>query len=341
MTIGVAIGMLIVGIIIGYYVGVRGRNLVAALKALTKKMSKDMASDGDEAEGLDEDEEEKPEDILEEFMYREAMPGMDDHPELTLNPVLMYHIKEAKAKKRQEMYRAQLKLEGLSDEEIEERMNLGGDGSGLSGIPQGKPNAFQILIMAGARVTAVAQGSQGDQAIIQERRRQTRTIDVFLAKERSIDTSKALKNKKPPRLLQPGLNMKQLNALQKAQETAVHPIGEDYAKRMTEMVGVAKRGRNMMRDQKARGKLTYVYVKEKKEKKRRDAANKEGGGGLNLDDLAALQAEFAGLGNVEIEGEEGEEGDDGTMAKLEELRMRDGDSADYDDSDLESDSLLA
>ena len=159
--------------------------------------------------------------------------------------------------------------------------------------------------------------------------------------DRQINTfHRCTKNKKPPRLLQPGLHMKQLNALQKAQDTAVHPIGEDYAKRMTEMVGVAKRGRNMMRDQKAAGKLTYVYKKPAKEKKRRDAANKEGGGGLNLDDLAALQAEFAGLADPEIEGEEGEEGDDGTMAKLEEQRQRDS-AGGYDDSDLESDSLLA
>ena len=290
VQIGVAVSLLVAGILLGYLIGVRGRNLVAALKALANKaMSKGADKDGkdgeNENEGVEEDEEESPEDILEEFMYREATPGLDDHQDITLNPVVLYQINEAKKVKRKEAYVAQCKAEGMTQEEIDEQLKMQAAGGASVAVPQGKSNAFNILIMAGARVTPVSKDKGTDAALVQERKRQVRTIEAYLSRERNIDTSKPPKSTKPLRLLQAGGQMKQLNALQKAEETATVSIGEEHAKRVMAMVGVAKRGRNQLRDLKQRGRISYAYVRTKKEKKRN-------AGVVNLDDLANLQAEF-------------------------------------------------
>jgi len=307
---------LLIGLLMGFYFGTRGRQLIQSMKAAFSHLPsmpslrvppKDEPGDDDgkdDNENVAGDEEEDVEDVINHFLNREPVSGLDDHPELELSPVLMYQIKQAKAAKRAEMYANQLREEGLTEEEIESRM-AGGD-AGVA-LPAGKPNAFSILIMAGARVTPAADKGSSDQQLIQERRRQARTIDMFLAKERQIDTSKeAVARDK--HILGPGQQGK-MSALQMAQQTKDVPIGGSEGARSQDIILQATRGRNLLRARKS--SLTYKYVrppKEEQEKKQR--------GGVQLDesDLAALQAEVeeedrkkeerALLG----EGEEGEEG---------------------------------
>jgi len=322
MATGVAAALLVVGLLIGgilgFYFGTRGRQLIQSMKAafsnlpaipslrVPKEDPADTDEGKDDAENLNEDAEEDLADIINHFLNREPVSGLDDHPELELSPVLMYQIKQAKAAKRAEMYANQLREEGLTQEEIDEKMAGGETGAS---IPQGRPNAFSILIMAGARVTPPAEKGNSDQMLIQERRRQARTIDVFLSKERQIDTAKEPVAREK-HILGTGQQGK-MSALQMAEQTKDTQTGP--AARSTQMVGVATRGRNLLRERKS--SLRYKYVKPKKEDKDGETKKQRGGVQLDESDLAALAAEFeaeeeAGKAKALL-GEEGEEGEEG------------------------------
>ena len=317
---GVAVAFLLVGMILGFLLGTRGRQLAQSAKAMAMNMPAiwsfkipPKAEESNDDEGKDENEalgggdDERPDDILEEFMARGIENGLDDHPDLEINPVIMYQIKIAKEAKRMEMARAALRDEGMTEEEVEERMLLASMG-GANPVSAGKPSAFQVLIDAGARFSSVSSGSN-EAALIQERKRQVRTIGVFLEKERGIDTGKDDKGTKtkPNTVLDPKkAGERPKSAYQVAVETSEH--GKDTQWLAGEMVGVAKRGRKQMLDQK--GKVKYVYVKEKKELKelKQERAGKE----LKAEDLASIAAEFEdGKLGKKINFEEGEEGAEG------------------------------
>ena len=149
----------------------------------------------------------------------------------------------------------------------------------------GKQSAFQILIDAGARVTSVS-ATAADAAAIQERKRQVRTVDVFLSKERGIDTAKtSVERKTSTRLLDAKkAGQPPKTAFQVSME--VHNRDHDVQWLAREMAGVAKRSRTQMRAQKSR--INYVYVKEKKDHKQ----GKRGAMELNAADLASIATEF-------------------------------------------------
>jgi len=326
---GLAVAFLLVGIIIGFLLGTRGRQIAASGKAILQNMpsmfsfkippqaeAEDEGKDDNEA--LGNDEAERPTDIMEEFLARGAESGLDDHPDLEINPVIMYQIKEAKAAKRIEQMRAALREEGMTEEEVDERMYLAAMG-GANPASTGKPSAFQVLIDVGARFTS-ASSSSNEAALVQERKRQVRTIDVFLNKERGIDTGKDTGNKISRSANAPSRQLdarkageRPKSAYQVALESKINQ--KDHSQWLSsEMVGVAKRGRNLIRERK--NKVGYVYVPEKKEAKELKQEKQERAGkALNADDLASIAAEFEGgkLGkkiNFDDEGEEGEEEDD-------------------------------
>lgn len=322
VSMGLAVVFLLVGILIGFVLGTRGRQTLNAAKmvftsnpfaALLSMPAKEEEEGKDEAEQMGGDDDKTADDILEEFMSRGIEHGLDDHPDLELNPVVMYQIKEAKAAKRVEMMRAALREEGLTEEEVEERMRSGVDGPGI--VSSGKPSAFQVLIEAGARVTSVS-SSSSDAALVQERKRQVRTIDVFLNKERGIDTAKDPTDKKQAKSVLDAKRAgeKPKSAFQVAVDSKDH--GKDYQWLTSQMVGVAKRSRTQLRDQKP--KIKYVY---KKEKKHHEKEKKRGAVELNAQDLASIATEFE-EGKFE-EGEEGAERDADDPEALErELELQ-------------------
>ena len=339
INMGVAIMFLFVGICLGFLMGTRGRQLANSAKSLTMNLPKAFSfripikppadDEGkDDAENLGEEEEQRPEDIMEEFLSRAPIPGMDDHPELELNPVIMYQIKQAKAAKRAQMVREALRADGMTDEEIEERLESGMTGN--AGNAGGKPSAFQILIDAGARVTPGANNMGSDQALIQERKRQVRTIDTFLSKERNIDISKETVVRSQRLLDSKTAGGAVMGPLQMALSTRTNPIGGSRINRTRQQVDVAKRGRNLLRRQK--GKVTYVYKKEPKAKKKKAPKEHRGGMALDVSDLAAIAAEFEGE-ELEALGEEGADGEEDA-----ELGAEPGADAPQDDDEYGSSS---
>lgn len=290
----VAISFLLVGILIGFLIGTRGRQIAASAKAIAMNWPsipslrippREEDEGKDEAEALGDEKEDDTADILEGFMARTMEPGLDDHPDLELNPVIMYQVREAKAAKRVEMMRAALREEGLTEEEIEDRMYLASIGGGGNATGTGRPSAFQVLIDAGARVTS-ASDKAADAALVEERKRQVRTIDVFLSKERGIDTTKdpGTVAQKSRELDPKKAGERPKTAYQVAHESRGN--ARDMQWRTSEMVGVAKRGRNQMRAQKS--KIKYVYKKEKKDPKQA----KRGAMELKAEDLASIASEF-------------------------------------------------
>ena len=73
----------------------------------------------EEEEGKDADKEK---DALEDFLQTEEVPGLDDHEDLEVSPVIMYQIKLSKDAQRLQMQREALAAEGMTEEEIEARL---------------------------------------------------------------------------------------------------------------------------------------------------------------------------------------------------------------------------
>ena len=97
------------------------------------KEMKAKVEGGQDSQEDEEDDAAKPEDelkeILEEFLTSDALPGLDDHHDSTINPLMMYQIKKAKEQVRRQKAIDQLIkaqnyeegfIEGLSQKEREQ-----------------------------------------------------------------------------------------------------------------------------------------------------------------------------------------------------------------------------
>merc|ERR1712176_174203 len=75
---------------------------------------------------LEQDDDENDTLLIDDFLNLQAEVGLDEHPDLFINPVLTYQIKIAKDKQKEEKRKmevqASLELEGLSVEQIAERL---------------------------------------------------------------------------------------------------------------------------------------------------------------------------------------------------------------------------
>ena len=248
---------LVVGLLVGFLLGARTRQLAAKLKEVGRAMRsltavfkiKDAgAMDSAEAmqEGEQEDEEEaKQKDVEEEtdpmadFLNLNEEAGLDDHPDIDLNPVMMFQIKKAKEAQKLQKQREELAAEGLTEAEIDERLAEGGHGGGGG---DGKPNALAVLIAAGARVTAIRSNNNQEQQKKEELRRQQRNIAVFL-KTLDIDTS--VKNSADD-----AVKGGKKSALEVARDTKTKPVGGDLHKRVLAQHSYAKSARDLLREHK-------------------------------------------------------------------------------------------
>lgn len=275
---------------------------VFMLKESTMPAGMDSAESTNDGEDP-EDEEEKAAreaenaDFLDEFMLHEEVTGMEDHPDLDLNPVILFQIKKAKEAQKILQQRAQLAAEGFSEAEIDERMEMNQAGGGGEG---GKANALAVLIAAGASFEPAAGGGDDQEKLKRtELRRKQRTVNVYLSKTLDIDTklepesAKAIRNKK--------------TALDVANSTKLKPVGGDTYQREIRAMQFAKHSRLLFREHKRatdaqQAKQAKISVAGGGEPERR------GGGMLDA-------AAFAELAN-ELE-EEDDEDDDGDEEQLD------------------------
>jgi hypothetical protein len=220
-------GVLVVGMLLGFACG-RRKALAEALKKAMDKMKasradKEMKKMMDAGAGQDDKEEEEDEEakkqeakqLLEQFLNRSAAPGMDDHPQAFINPILMLQIK----KKKEEVQRDKMYEKLLASQEFEEgyleSLSLaewrakaeellaaeGGSASTLSGGVGSVPgverrwganvNSTRILVDAGATFVLgkgkVEDAASLDEKLMLEVRDKMKQIDTHLNKHYEID----------------------------------------------------------------------------------------------------------------------------------------------------------
>ena len=317
VSMGLALAFLVVGLILGFFIGARSRQIVAKIKNVGKAMvslsslfksaeaggldSAEAMKDGedDEKETEEEGKEAELKDFLDEFLQLEETPGLDDHVDLEINPVIMHNIKKAKEAQRIQQQRAALAAEGLTEDEIETRLN-DGDAPKIGG---GKPKALSFLISLGARVEASRGAASEEAKKKEEMRRKQRNIKVFLSQTLNVDTATKAAGESAK-----GGRLK--NALEVAKDTKLHPVGGTTMRRSLAAKTQAKSARNVYRANKT--KVDEQLAAASPEGERRLATKKSAT--EIAEQLAEEEPEEAedgaeGEEGADEEGEEGEEGD--------------------------------
>jgi len=260
--------------------------------------SAESTNDGEDQEDEDEKAAREAEnaDFLDEFMLHEEVTGMEDHPDLDLNPVILFQIKKAKEAQKLLMQRAQLAAEGFSEAEIDERMEMNQAGGGAG---DGKANALAVLIAAGARVEPAAGGTNDQEKLKKtELRRKQKTINVYLSKTLDIDTklepesTKAVRNKK--------------TALDVANSTKLKPVGGESYQREIRAMQFAKHSRLVFRDHKKALDAQEAKKQTKISTGGGGEGERRGGGLLDAADFAALADELDEDDEEEGDGDEEE-----------------------------------
>ena len=283
MPMGVAIGLLFAGIVIGFLLGTRARQLAASVKMIGRaalslaafKMPDKGDDAGDDESEMEKLDELKPVEGIEDFLSLSSNTGLEDHPETEFNPVLMYQIKLARDALREQKRREALEKAGEEQDD------------GLAAEASDKPCALSVLINVGARVLPVMASDGAANAAAQERRRLQRTVDVYLNRELSVETRGPAEKRR---------GKKAKTALEKANDTKEQPIGGTQALRYIRNLAIAKEGRNVLRE----WKKAHPELNQPLDDEDEDGGNMEefrermGGGGAQLDAgmLAMLQAEF-------------------------------------------------
>ena len=316
LIIGVFLGFLI-----GFCAGTRARQILASGKIIGKALTSISFKIPSPAEGDDDADDDKVEEMIgggipeiDDFLSHQPTP-LDDHPDIDLNPCLMYQIKKYRDQQREEKRIAALAAEGLSEEEIAERLLSGDDITGPGA--GGRQNALSLLVSVGARVLPVDTGGNNDNQAVQERRRQMRTVDMYLSRAMSIDTGRdkasATSNKGKPG------SSKSESAYDIARRTELTRHGGSSLVRFEGNLRIAKEGRNILRAWKERQKAKGLLDDEQADDSEAEAERQEMGsmkkkaraagaaGGINAADLALIAMEFEAGGDGF--GEEDDDGD--------------------------------
>ena len=267
--------MLLVGFFAGY-ITAKFRSILAWLRQnIGKKESspaqKDAGAGQDQGE-QDEDEkkEENVEDILTSFLSQDAVPGLDDHPEVHVNAIMLYEVKRVQEEKRMRLLIESLLLEKeaaggfepgyLNSLSAEERLALGrsmmGQGATVSTGSVGRvegftrthgasQNSMAILVNSGLTLSVAQSGDEASEAnkIAAELREKMKTIDKHLSTERDVDVTHTGKGERKG--VQVSGKLRIGNALQMAQSTKYKPHAEvQTALRFEEVQEFAQRGRS-------------------------------------------------------------------------------------------------
>ena len=251
ISLGLALAFLVFGLLLGFVIGIRARQILAGIKTLAtaavsiRELLKSHSSqdeEGDTEQVEDEAEaEEQPEDIMNSFMSCEVDSGLDDHPDVAQNPIMMYHIKVAKEEARREKRKQQMIAEGMDEEDAERILINEAAGGGQLSAGDGRLNALAVLIAVGARVTSTDQSESAESVLAEERKRNARTIDTYLQKHLGIDTAKVQRPKS-------STHKSAANALEVALRTSKEPFGGTRATLVSETAEYAMRGRNALRE---------------------------------------------------------------------------------------------
>ena len=287
LSIGVAAGIGVACLLLGILIGRRCRvsnalkEMLEAAKAAVAKAAAAKEEDGgadDDAEAEDNDDDLKAalDELLQDFLSHEWVGGLDDHPDMELNPILMYQVKKAKDELRaRKELEAKLIARGLEPNHLEtlspeERkallidmksdttVKVGANVGSVNGHVRkygASVNSTAIMVSLGARFTpsvargkAAKEGDAADAAAVaakasQEIREKLKTIDGLLQTSYEVDTSKA-EGKRSKSLLRAGGGGGLVkNALEMARETKFKPYGGEAFKRQEGMATYAMRGR--------------------------------------------------------------------------------------------------
>ena len=307
---GVVAAIAVVCLIIGFILGTRGRQIVAsamvmgsALKTCMVRIpeaasimgqqtnKEDDGGENDEMEGEEDGDEDqlKLEDLIQPA---ENDPALSDHPDVKLNPVIMYKIKRSKEEMRVQQRRAALLAEGLTASEVEERMEIEAV-SGTGGGSGQKTNPLALLVSLGARVEASAGGGSQEAVQMQERRRLQRNVDAYLQKAEGIEK---FRSEKMHAARDPISGGRLKTAHEIAKDTGVSTYGGGGYKRAKHNVHVAKDARNIYRRWKASNPALLTQLGDEKTSRR-------GGAIEQIEDLS--QVPEGGDGEEEAPDEEG------------------------------------
>lgn len=254
MGSGLSVALMLVCLLIGFLLGTRGRQIVAAIKAAGQAikslsfkipmpaslMGQSQTQGEDDGEKNEEDETDENEIGIDDFIQpSDADNGLNDHPDIHLSPVLLYKIKRSKEELRAQQRRAALLAEGFDEGEVEERMALEKETGGGGG---GRANPLALLISVGARVEATAGGDSAEAAKVQERRRLQRNVDQFLLRVDGIEKFRADEKDEKVHI------GRVKTAFEVARETAIRPIGGPAREREVANLHRAKDARNLLRE---------------------------------------------------------------------------------------------
>lgn len=321
MSIGIAMAIavvfLLLGLCIGFLAGTRGRQILATAKIMHKALkgifslkiplqSADEGNDDGEDNDIDGEDEFAADNLMEQYLNTDSVPGLEDHPDLEVNPVILHFVRKAKDRQREEKkmkaiseMRDRLIAAGFSEDEIVDKLAEEANSGGGAPVRQ---NALAVLIASGARVEATAASGSAESQALQERRRRQKNIDVYLSSSLDIEVAKTAAPTKNAK------GVKLDSAIEVCKRTEIDRFGGGTFMREQTQPRFAKVARNMFRDWKSRNKWFDDLYKggdsdgegddpnEKKQERR-------GGGKIDATDLASLQAEFAGL----LDEDEGED----------------------------------
>jgi len=289
---GVAIAFLFAGLLVGLVVGygfgrkkatmAKAAKMAAGAAAAAAALAKMLGASEMEAYENDEDkdeekgegdEEEKMSALERDFLSFDAAPGIDDHPDLYVNPIVMYNVKLAKENERVAKLLEQLveaardpeqetpaDVEIPTDEELAAmgprekamlvaKLQKGGNVKVSSGVGSvaGKvrrwgstKNSSAILVDSGASFSAIkaAKTDSDSEKLARELREKLRSIDGYLDRNLGIDIQK--NTAKKTRLGKSGLVQ---TALEIATKTAKQPFGGASQQRSDQLAVYASRGR--------------------------------------------------------------------------------------------------
>jgi hypothetical protein len=225
VTMALAGGLFALGLLIGYAWGKRKAIMDMIKKALNKAaMAKELKAamsnqDDDKEDEEDEEKERENElnDMLNEFFSKQSAPGLDDHPQAVINPIMMLQIRKKKEEVRREMMYEKLLaaqnyddgyLESLTPQQRSELAEslLQAEGGGRSmtggvGSVEGKVrkwgatvNSTRILVDAGASFVPGANASDNqlnvEEKLSMDLRDKLKQIDTFLVKHHEVDVDK-------------------------------------------------------------------------------------------------------------------------------------------------------
>jgi len=332
LGMGIVAAIAVLCIALGFLLGTRARQLLASAKLILQafkymrgiKIPADDGADDDGAKDGDDDmdqEDESGSDLLEAFLTTDAEALLDDHQDMTINPVLMYQIRVAADRRKEEQRnmerRKALEAEGLDAAAIEQQLlEMAESGAMPSGAVAQKACALNVLIEAGARVTALASSGGAEAAVKEERKRQQRSVEFYLrGRDVAVEKDKAkTRNAK-------GMHLKTASEVARDSEHA--RVGGSTFERAVRNLPIAKAGRNILRDynerllaDKARrgeeDPEEWDAASDGDEAKRRQddmglQKRERGGGQINQADLMRLAAE---LGEEDLIPDEGDNDSD-------------------------------